>query len=55
MEIDFDGVDVVLDDNYIDITSEAPIKINFTVTGGMETTFHLKDVLEIRSVADLKK
>ncbi len=54
MEIDFDGVDVVLEDNYFDITSDAPIKINFTVMGGMETAFRLKDALELRSVVDLK-
>lgn len=54
MEIGFDGVDVVFDDNYFDLTSEAPVKINFTVTGGMETTYHLKDALEMRSVYDLK-
>lgn len=54
MEISFDGVDVVLDNNYIDLTSEAPVKINFTVVGGTETSYHLKDVLEIRSVCDLK-
>lgn len=54
MEIDFDGVDVVLDNNYIDLTSEAPVKLNFTVIGGMETSYHLKDALNIRSVYDLK-
>ena len=54
MEISFDGVDVVFDDNYFDMTSEAPIKVNFTVTGGIETTYHLKDALEMRSVFDLK-
>lgn len=54
MEISFDGVDAVFDDNYFDMTSEAPVKINFTVTGGMETTYHLKDVLEMKSVVDLK-
>lgn len=55
MEIGFDGVDAVFEDNYFDITSEAPIKISFTVTGGMESAFHLKDVLEMRSVVDLIK
>ena len=55
MEISFDGVDVVLEDNYFDLTSEAPVKINFTVSGGMETTYHLKDLLEVRSVVDLVK
>lgn len=54
MELGFDGVDAVFEDNYFDMTSDAPIKINFTVTGGMETAFHLKDVLETRSVVDLK-
>ena len=55
MEISFDGVDAVFDDNYFDLTSEAPVKINFTVTGGMETAYHLKDVLEMKSVFDLNK
>ena len=54
MEISFDGVDVVLEDNYFDLTSEAPVKINFTVIGGIETSYHLKDVLQLRSVYDLK-
>ena len=54
LEIDFDGVDVVLEDNYFDLTSEAPVKINFTVIGGVETSYHLKDVLQLRSVYDLK-
>ena len=54
MEIDFDGVDVVLEDNYFDITGEAPIKVNFTVIGGIETSYHLKDVMQLRSVCDLK-
>lgn len=54
MEIDFDGVDVVLDDNYFDLTSEAPVKISFTVIGGIETSYHLKDVMSLRSVYDLK-
>lgn len=55
MEICFDGVDAVFNDNYFDITSEAPIKINFSITGGIETTYHLKDVLEMKCVADVNK
>jgi beta-mannosidase len=54
MEIDFDGIDAVLEDNYFDMTSDAPIKINITVTGGMETAYRLKDALEVRCVYDLK-
>ncbi|MBQ8414424.1 MAG: hypothetical protein IJX58_08475 [Clostridia bacterium] len=53
MELDFDGVDVVFEDNYFDLTSDAPVKINFTVTGGIETSYHLKDLLQMRSVYDL--
>ena len=54
MEIDFDGVDVVLENNYFDMTTDGPIKINFTVIGAKETAFHLKDVLQTRSVVDLR-
>ena len=54
MEIGFDGVDAVFEDNYFDLTSEAPVKVSFTVMGGLETSFHLKDLLEMRSVVDLK-
>ncbi len=53
IEIGFDGIDAVFEDNYFDITSDAPIKINFTVTGGMENTYRLKDNLQMRSVVDL--
>ena len=55
MEIGLKGVDAVFEDNYFDVTSEAPIKINFTVSGGRDTAFRLKDVLEMRSVVDLIK
>ncbi|MBO7196534.1 MAG: hypothetical protein J6V80_04315 [Clostridia bacterium] len=55
MEVCFDGIDVVLDDNYFDITSEAPVKVCFTVMGGMEASYRLKDALELRSVVDLIK
>ena len=54
LEMDIDGVDAVFSDNYIDLTSEAPVKIDFTVTGPSQTAYHLKDVLELRSVWDLK-
>ncbi|MBR5143970.1 MAG: hypothetical protein IKW53_02860 [Clostridia bacterium] len=54
LELSFDGVDAVFENNYLDLTSDAPVKVNFTITGGIETSFHLKDVLELRSVADLK-
>ena len=54
LELGFDGVDAVFDDNYIDLTADAPVKINFTVIGAPVTANHLKDVLELRCVFDLK-
>ena len=53
LEIGFDGVDVVFEDNYIDLCSEAPVKINFSVLGAEQTSFHLKDALELFSIYDL--
>ena len=55
LEIDFDGVDAVFETNYIDLTTDAPVKIEFTVIGGLQTTYHLKDVMMLRSVVDLTK
>ena len=54
LEVGFNGVDVQLSDNYVDLTSEAPVKLTFKVLGGIETSYHLKDALEIRSVYNLK-
>ena len=53
LEIGFDGVDAVMEDNYIDLSSEAPVKINFSVLGADQTSFHLKDALELFSIYDL--
>ena len=54
LEIGFDGVDAVFSDNYIDLTSEAPVKINFTINGAPTIALKLQDALELRSVYDLK-
>lgn len=54
LELDFDGVDAVFSNNYIDLTTDAPVKIDVTLTGSAETTYRLKDALMIRSVYDLK-
>ncbi len=53
LELSFDGVDAVFEDNYFDISQEAPIKVGFTVKGG-ETAEHLTTLLEMKSVVDLK-
>ncbi len=55
LEIGFSDVDAVFEDNYFDITSEAPIKICFTVSGDGITADRLKKSLELRSVVDLIK
>ncbi len=53
VELDFDGTDAVFSDNYFDITSGAPIKITFNVIGKIEASYHLSEVLKIRSIYDL--
>ncbi len=55
LEIDFAGADAVFAENYFDITSNAPIKIQFTVTSGTETSYHLNSALTLRSVNDMMK
>lgn len=54
LEIDFDGVDVRLSDNYIDLTSDAPVRVEFTVLDSAYNTQNLKDALLLRSVSDLR-
>ena len=55
VEISFADRDAVFMDNYITITGSAPIKIPFSIIGGIETAEHLSRTLRIRSVYDLKK
>ena len=53
VELDFIGTDAIFSDNYIDLTTDSPVKITITVTSGVETAYHLNDALKIRSVRDL--
>jgi hypothetical protein len=56
VEISFRGIDVSLSDNYFDITSPSPIKINLTVMGGANvSSFELEDALSIRCVNTIGK
>ncbi len=55
VELAFADTDAVFFDNYIDLTSPAPIKIPFTVTGGIQTAEHLKRVLLVKSMYEIKK
>lgn len=54
VELDFGTADAVFKDNCFDITSSAPIKISFTVTGAMETAYNLRESLKIRTIYDVK-
>ena len=51
VEITFDGVDVSIDKNYFDITSNAPVRVRIT-SPRMTTIEKLKRVMKIRSVYD---
>ncbi|MBQ8322089.1 MAG: hypothetical protein IJX92_06975 [Clostridia bacterium] len=53
VELDFGDIDVVLSDNYFDITSPAPIKVSCTVSGTPETAQRLTEALKIRSLYDV--
>lgn len=52
--IDFLDMDAVLSDNYFDITSTSPVKINVNILEGPQTVFHLQNSLQIHSMYDLK-
>lgn len=52
VEIDFEGVDATLEDNYFDITSAAPVCIHFT-TDKATSAEALQRELRIRSVYDV--
>lgn len=54
VEISFPETECVLSDNYIDLTSSAPIKITVAVTGGIETAEHLNRTVRLRSVYHVK-
>lgn len=54
LELDFEGVDAIFSENYIDLTSSAPVKISVTLTGAIETAYHLGRILKLRSVYDIK-
>ena len=50
VEISFEGHDVIISDNYFDITSTAPIKLSLTVTSDFISQFELEESLRIRCV-----
>lgn len=50
VEISFEGRGTVLYDNYFDITSSAPVRVSFTLTGPISTADELTASLKIRTV-----
>lgn len=55
VEIDFEGHNVVFYDNFIDVTTNMPIKLSFGVVGGTTTADKLTNELRIKSVYDIGK
>lgn len=55
VEIDFIGHNAVFFDNFIDITSNMPMKLSFGVIGSLTTAEKLKSELRIKSVYDIGK
>ena len=55
VEFDFEGVDAVFSENYLNLTSSSPTKITVNVTSGIETALHLREILKIRSINDVIK
>ena len=53
VHLDFDGVNAVFDDNFFDITSPAPMKVHFRLTGGAMSAEHLSTLLRVESLYDL--
>lgn len=52
VDFDFEGVDAVFSENYLNLTTTSPTKITVNITSGIETALHLKEILKIRSIYD---
>ena len=53
VEIGFTDTEVLINDNYINIAQNSPIKISFTVLGGVTTAEKLRSELTVKSVYDI--
>ncbi len=53
VEISFPGHDVLLKDNYFDITSSAPVKVDFVLLSGSVNSFDLEEALRIKCVNNI--
>ena len=56
VEVSFEGMDVLVSENYFDITSAAPVKVGLTLMEDAPiSTYELQDALRIRCVNTIKK
>ena len=55
VELYFDGVDAVFSDNYLNLTQPTPTKINFSINGISENVLHLREILRVRTLYDVKQ
>ena len=55
VEIDFVGCDVLLYENYVDLTQNSPYKISFVLLNGEDSAQSLTSALKIRSLYDIGK
>lgn len=55
VEISFESADAVFYDNYFDLTSDSPVKISFSITGGIESAENLMNTLRVKSIYDVKR
>ncbi len=54
VELSFSDHDVLLAENYVDLTQNAPYKISFTLLSGEDSTYALARSLKLRSLYDIK-
>ena len=56
IKVYFEGIDAIISENYFDITSSAPMKINVMVNSSAGiNSFELEDALRIRCVNTIGK
>ena len=55
VEIDFVGHDVLLYENYVDLTQNSPYKISFVLLSGEDSVESLTAALRVRTLYDISK
>ncbi len=54
VELTFEDHDVLLSENYVDLTHNSPYKISFSLLGGEDSTYSLMKSVRVRSLYDIK-